>query len=60
MTMDIKVERGVQRQTLFKKLCGRYLRRAVVGILRVASEVVKDAYAAKFDIEGVEDEEGKA
>lgn len=45
-TMDTEEGRSVQGQMLFKTLCGRYLRRAVAGILRVAWEVVKDVHAA--------------
>lgn len=35
-TMNIKVERGGVRQTLFSTLCVRYLRPAVAGILEMA------------------------
>lgn len=57
---DTRIGRDGRRQTLFSALYGRYLRRAVADILKVAWKAVKNVHAAKFDIDGMGDEEGKA
>lgn len=53
-------ECGAQRQTLFRRLFERYMRRAVADLLKEAWEVVKNAHAPELSIEGMGDEVGRA
>lgn len=59
-TMDTEMERGRRGKTLFTILYRRYLRRAIVGMLKEAWEVVKDMHAVEYNKDGMEDEERRA
>lgn len=57
---DNEVRWSRQRRTLFRIFYGRYLRPAVAGLLKVASEAMNYVHGAKFNFDGPGDEEETA
>lgn len=57
--MDTGLKQGVRRQTLFSTVYSKYLRRAIAGVLKVASEAMKNVHAAESDSNATTDEEEK-
>lgn len=59
-TINTRVQREGQKQTLLTALYGTYLCHTVTRILKVAWKAVKDVHAAELCKRGMRDEDGEA